>query len=156
MRDGKGVFLALDWAKIFDSISPATMAWALERFGCPSKLVLVMMEVYKRRTFVVHDNGYCSKKRSQQYGICQGCPLSRFIFKIVMTVLLHDAKEVFENMQGIVHGTFVVQDLVYADDTLLIVLMEIEYRDIREALFSWVKSMVYNKTGRRSMLYLVG
>ena len=29
-------------------------------------------------------------------------------------------KEDFENMQGIVHETFVVQDLVYADDTLLI------------------------------------
>ena len=37
-----------------------------------------------------------------------------------MTVFLYDAKEDFENMQGIVHETFVVQDLVYADDTLLI------------------------------------
>ena len=116
MRDGKGVFLALDWAKAFDSISPEAMARALHRFGCPSKLVVIVMEIYKRRTFVVHDSGYCSKKRSPHYGICQGCPL----FTIVMTVLLHDAREDFENMQGIVHETFVVQDLVYVEDTLLI------------------------------------
>ena len=120
MRDGKGVFLALDWAKAFDSISPEAMARALIRFGCPTKLVVIIMEIYKWRTFVVHDSGYCSKKRIQHYGICQGCPLSPFLFTIVMTVLLHDAKEDFENMQGIVSETFVVQDLVYVEDTLLI------------------------------------
>ena len=119
-RDGKGVFLALDWAKAFDSISPAAMTRALIRFGCPSKLVSIISEIYKRRTFVVHDNGCCSEKKTQYYGICQGCPLSPFLFTIVMTVLLHDAKEDFENMQGPVDETFVVQDLVYADDTLLI------------------------------------
>ena len=32
-----------------------------------------------------------------------------------MTVLLYDAKEDFENMQGIVEEIFVVQDLVYAN-----------------------------------------
>lgn len=63
MRDGKGVFLALDWAKAFDSISPETMSRALERFGCPSKLVEIVMEIYKRRLFVVHDTGYCSEKK---------------------------------------------------------------------------------------------
>ena len=120
MRDGESVFLALDWAKAFDSISPEAMARALIRFGRPTKLVVIIMEIYKRRTFVVHDSGYCSKKRTQHYGICQGCPLSPFLFTIVMTVLLHDAKEDFENMQGIVYETFFVQDLVYADDTLLI------------------------------------
>ena len=115
MKDGKGVFLALDWAKAFDSISPETMSRALIRFGCPAKLVWIICEIYKRRTFVVHDSGCCSGKKQQHYGICQGCPLSPFLFTIVMTVLLYDAKEDFENMQGIVEEIFVVQDLVYAN-----------------------------------------
>ena len=96
------------------------MTRALIRFGCPSKLVCIISEIYKRRSFVVHDNGCCSDKKTQYYGICQGFPLSPFLFTIVMTVLLHDAKEDFENMQGLVDETFVVQDLVYGDDTLLI------------------------------------
>jgi hypothetical protein len=83
MRDGKGVFLALDWAKVFDSISPDAMARALIRFGCPPKVVAIISEIYKRRTFVVHDNGCCSDRKIQHYGICQGCPLSPFLFTIV-------------------------------------------------------------------------
>ena len=38
MENGKGVFLALDWAKAFDSISLEAMTQALRRFGCPPKL----------------------------------------------------------------------------------------------------------------------
>ena len=84
MRDGKGVFLALDWAKAFDSISPEALIRALIRFGCPSKLVAIISEIYKRRTFVVHDSGCCSDKKIQHCGICRGCPLSSFLFTIVM------------------------------------------------------------------------
>ena len=80
MRDGKGVFLALDWAKAFDSISPDAMARALIRFGCPAKLVEIIGEIYKRRSFIVRDNGCSFNKKDQYYGICQGCPLSPFLF----------------------------------------------------------------------------
>ena len=93
MREGRGVFLALDWAKAFDTISPEAMSRALIRFGLPPKLVTIIGEIYKRRSFVVHDSGCCSEKKTQHYGICQGCPLSPFLFTIVMTVLLSDAKQ---------------------------------------------------------------
>ena len=117
---GNGFFVALDWAKAFDSIFPEALTRALRRFGCPLKLVSVIGAIYENRTFVVQDNGICSNPKTQHYGICQGCPLSPFLFIIVMTVLLHDAKEDFENMYGISNEAFVVQDLVYADDTILI------------------------------------
>ena len=119
-KDGKGVFLALDWAKVFDSISPEAMTRALRRFDFPPKLVSVIGAIYENRTFVVHDNGNCSDPKTQHYGICQGCPLSPFLFIIVMTILLHDAREDFENMYGPIDETFVVRELVYADDTILI------------------------------------
>lgn len=70
MRDGKGVFVAFGSAKQFDSISPEAMVRALKLFGCPSKLVEFVMEINKRRLFVVHDSGYCSEKKTQHYGIC--------------------------------------------------------------------------------------
>ena len=100
-KEGKGVFVPLDWAKAFDSISPEALVRALKRFGCPDKLVNVISSIYENRTFVVRDNGNSSNPKTQHYGICQGCPLSPFLFIIVMTGSLHDAKEDFENMYGI-------------------------------------------------------
>ena len=43
-RDGKGMFLALDWAKAFNSISPDAMALASKRFGCPTKIVEIILD----------------------------------------------------------------------------------------------------------------
>ena len=49
MRNGRGTFLALDWAKAFDSICPEAMTRALLRFGCPPKMVNMATEIYKQR-----------------------------------------------------------------------------------------------------------
>ena len=119
-RDGKVIFLALDWAKAFDSVSPFALASALRRFGIPSPYVDVIRAIYSDRRFVVKDAGYVSDWHSQQYGICQGCHLSSFLFVIVMSVLLHDAKDKLSNTLGIhMAPELLVHELVYADDTLI-------------------------------------
>ena len=46
--------------------------------------------------------------------ICQGCPLSPFLFAILMTVLLWDANQLLGT------PTPNVSELVYADDTLIV------------------------------------
>eukprot|EP00973_Karenia_brevis_P067085 9329377-Karenia_brevis.AAC.1 len=58
-------FLALDWARAFDSIDPACLTEALRRFGLPDKLL-------------------------------HGCPLSPYLFIMVMTILLHDSRGMLE------------------------------------------------------------
>ena len=48
-----------------------------------------------------------------------GCPLSPYLFIVVMTVLLHDAKEAaLHDRGGYDPLSNVVRELVYADDTL--------------------------------------
>ena len=106
--------LALDWAKAFDSVDPRALRSALKRFGCPSHFVDMVQAIYTNRTFVVSDNGVVSGKHRQHNGIAQGCPLSPFLFSIVMTVLLHDAKG------GLAQSALSdLSELVYADNTLL-------------------------------------
>ena len=119
-RDGKVIFLALDWARAFDSVSPAALSIALRRFGCPPAFVQMIGSIYSDRNFVVKDGGCESARCSQQFGISQGCPLSPFLFSILMTVLLHDAREIApEHGVAGTHGPL-VHDIVYADDTLII------------------------------------
>jgi len=91
-KDGKSILLALDWAKAFDSISPASLTRALLRFGCPPAFIEMIQAIYCDRQFLVSDSGCTSKDHSQHFGISQGCPLSPFLFVMVTTVLLHDAK----------------------------------------------------------------
>ena len=72
--------------------------------------------IYRDRTFFVTDAGQTSAEHKQEFGICQGCPLSPFLFVIVMTVLISDARVLLSERAGEVD----TEELLYADDTLLI------------------------------------
>lgn len=114
------VLLAMDLAKAFDSVSPEALLQALRRFGIPDCFVDAVAAMYSNRTFCIRDCGATSESFPQHFGISQGCPLSPFLFAIVMTVLLHDTatqlQQAFPDSQSGLH----VDELVYADDTLLV------------------------------------
>ena len=119
-RSGKVLVLALDWQKAFDSIDPAAMVAGLRRFGVPAKILNIVTDIYARRLFQVWDSGYASQAHVQHSGISQGCPLSPFLFSMVMTVIVHDAVARLEPRARQLYDTGVMSELLYADDTLLI------------------------------------
>ena len=120
-KDGSAVFVALDWAKAFDCISPDGLLDALRRFGLPRPFLEFIKNIYGNRQFFVQDMGQQSKYRAQLHGISQGCPLSPFLFIMLMTVIMHDATNKLQNSFGdILKSPLSVHDLIYADDTLLI------------------------------------
>ena len=120
-KGGQLHLLALDWRKAFDSIDPAAMFNALRRFGLPARFLRVVEAIYTNREFFVNDSGQTSQKRRQCSGICQGCPLSPFLFIIGMTVIMHDAV-VASLAQGpaLAYADKRLFDVLYADDTLLL------------------------------------
>jgi len=119
-RGGRLHLLALDWRKAFDSIDPAALLNALRRFGLPVHFRRVVEEIYTDRSFFVKDSGQSSDKRKQMSGICQGCPLSPFLFIIVMTVIMHDAVASLGPSSALAYSDSRLFDVLYADDTLLI------------------------------------
>ena len=68
-KDGHLVFLALDWAKAFDSVDPAALLRALRRFGLPDKMLKAVGAIYTGRRFAVRDAGQTSVSREQKAGI---------------------------------------------------------------------------------------
>ena len=48
-HEGRLVFVALDWAKAFDSISPEGLVHALRKFGLPSHVCDIVRNIYKGR-----------------------------------------------------------------------------------------------------------
>ena len=120
-RDNPLIFLALDWAKAFDSISVEGLLTALRRFGLSHHIVQMVAEIYRDRKFVVADSGHISQEYAQSSGISQGCPLSPFLFNILMSILIHDAKlKLQADLEVSAFETLKVHDILYADDTLLI------------------------------------
>ena len=120
-NDGKLLLLMLDWQKAFDRIKSKALLQALRRFGLPSHVVDMVGAIYSSRSFVVREHSLDSDVHTQAAGIAQGCPLSPYLFVIVMSVLMADVdRKMYDALQVAPTQPFLVtRDILYADDTLL-------------------------------------
>ena len=99
-KDARLAVLILDWVKVFDSISPASLYSALARFGIPQPMIEMIKSIYTGRHFIVRDGNCSSSMKVQHFGISQGCPLSPFLFVIMMSILVEDARHILKQQFG--------------------------------------------------------
>ena len=93
--------------------------------GVHPKLVNITKSIYKNITFTVEIDGNSSTWQTQHTGIRQGCPLSPYLFLIVMIVLfkeVHAQTDHILEKQRVPGATF--DEVTYADDTICIATTE--------------------------------
>ena len=121
MTQSKTLLVLLDWEKAFDKVIHEQLLGALERMNVPAKMVTLIREMYRNPQFIVETEGQTSSWKRQETGIRQGCPLSPYLFIIVMTVMFWDIH--WEGVKGLernrVAGTE-FDEVLYADDTICI------------------------------------
>jgi len=119
-KGGRVGILSLDWKMAFDSINTEALISASKRFGVPPKLLRVIQHIYADRRFSVVDGELQSTERPQRSGVSQGCPLSPFLFVMLMSVVIEETKESLsiEAQEQVRNGSADI--LLYADDTLLV------------------------------------
>jgi hypothetical protein len=133
-RNGSTALLALDWKKAFDSINIDALICALERFGLPAKMVRMISCIYARRNFVVRDGSNSSSQKEQRSGISQGCPLSPFLFVMLMSVITHDAEHQLGSAAQAALQAGSLGVVLYADDTLLIGVSEDRVQELLDSV----------------------
>ena len=95
------------------------MMMALDRVRIRGRIRDLIGDIYNNPQFRVEMEEGTSEYKKQQTGIRQGCPLSPYLFIIVMAIFIHDIKQrrntpkMKEPIKGVEFG-----ESLYADDTL--------------------------------------
>lgn len=109
----------LDWEKAFDRIKQDKLLEALERMNIPIIFLNAIKSFYANPQFAVRVNQVTSNWYPQKAGTRQGCPLSPYLFIIVMTVVFRDVHDEL-NLTRDLFDNIDFSELLYADDTVLV------------------------------------
>ena len=110
----------LDWEKAFDKVDHDTLGYALERMGIDQKIINTLRDGYDKASFYVEDDFGRSDNKKQKSGIRQGCPLSPYLFVLVMTCIEADVLEQLSEEAKHSRLDNIDFDMVfYADDTIV-------------------------------------
>jgi hypothetical protein len=117
----KTIMLLLGWEEAFDKVTRHGLFSAIDRMGVDPKIQRIIKALYKSPRFKVEIDGVESQWHEQRTGIRQGCPLSPYLFLIVMTVMFHDIHE--GDRQNLIRHRVLgtnYDEVLYADDTICI------------------------------------
>ena len=110
----------LDWEKVFDKVQHDKLYLALQRLGVHEHIIRVLQNCYSNPCFYVEDEFGKSSVKKQLSGIRQGCPLSPYLFVLIMSVIDHDISCSLDRRTTGARKVGIEFDRVYyADDTVL-------------------------------------
>ena len=86
------------------------------------KLRNLIKEIYQNPKFVIEMDGQTSEWKEPNSGIRQGCPLSPYLFLIVMTTMFHDVHKGTKLEKDLEKDQIlgaIFNEILHADDTII-------------------------------------
>ncbi|KAL6031537.1 hypothetical protein STEG23_022987, partial [Scotinomys teguina] len=112
------MIISLDAEKAFDKIQHPFMMKALERVGIQGTFLNIIKAIYSKPTANIKLNGEKLKAIPLKSGTRQGCPLSPYLFNIVLEVLARAIRQ-HKEIKGIQIGKEEVKISLFADDMIV-------------------------------------
>jgi hypothetical protein len=150
--DKKGIIVFLDFEKAFDTIRWKVIYDALQIFNFGPKFISWVKTIYCESEACVTNNGFSSTFFKLQRGVRQGCPLSAYLFIVVVELLAHKIRT-NKNIKGITIGTTEIKLVQMADDTTTFLEDEKSLENMFEILkkFEEYAGLKLNKTKTEAM-----
>ena len=106
----------IDYSKAFDKVRHSDLFDILLRHNCDGKDLRVIRNLYWEQEAAIRVDNDCSEYRSICRGVRQGCVFSPDLFNIYSEMILRN----IEQHEGVRVGGHNINNLRYADDTVLI------------------------------------
>jgi hypothetical protein len=116
LMDKEGIIVFLDFEKAFDTINWKAIFDALTAFNIGPNFIAWVHTIYNESEACVTNNGYSSIFFGLQRGVRQGCPLSAYLFIMVVELLANQIRKSKE-IKGILVGDTEIKLVQMADDT---------------------------------------
>jgi hypothetical protein len=118
LKDKIHMIIALDLEKAFDKIQNPFMIKVLERSGIQSQYLNMIKAIYSKPVANIKVNGEKLEAIPLKSGTSQGCPLSPYLFNIVLEVLARAFRQQKE-IKGIQIGKEELKISLFADDMII-------------------------------------
>ena len=115
-----GAIVLLDIEKAFDSVNHNFLFRTLEHFNFGPKFIEWIKTLYSARQTYVMNNGFLTNRISMHRGIFQGCPISPYLFLLVIEILALSIRQ-NEQVKGIKVLNQEVKISLFADDSVCFV-----------------------------------
>ena len=112
------MIISLDAEKAFDNIQHAFMIKVLESLGIQGSYLNIIKAIYSKATTNIKLNGEKIKDIPLKSGTRQGCPLSPYLFNIVLEVLAIAIRQ-HKGIKGIHIGKEEVKLSLFADGMIV-------------------------------------
>ena len=114
------MIISLDAEKAFDKIQHPFMIKVLERSGIQGPYLNIVKAIYSKPVANIKLNGEKLEAIPLKSGTRQGCPISPFLFNIVLEILARAIRQQKE-IKGIQIGKEEVKISLFADDMIVYV-----------------------------------